>query len=37
MEPKTGISKTNMEAVTHLLNPILADEFVLYLKTRKAH
>ena len=37
METKIGIKEENLAAVAHSLNQILADEFVLYTKTRKAH
>ncbi|MFC0514799.1 Dps family protein [Mucilaginibacter angelicae] len=37
MEPKIGISKENLGGVAHALNKILADEYVLYTKTRNAH
>lgn len=37
MEPNIGISKENLSQVAHALNKILADEFVLYTKTRNAH
>ncbi|MEO3404725.1 DNA starvation/stationary phase protection protein [Mucilaginibacter sp. CAU 1740] len=37
MEPKIGISKENLSQVAHALNKILADEYVLYTKTRNAH
>ncbi len=37
MEAKIGIKQDNLSAVAHLLGKILADEFVLYTKTRKAH
>ncbi len=37
MEPNIGISKENLALVAHALNKILADEFVLYTKTRNAH
>ncbi len=37
MEPKIGIKEKNLSAVAHVLSKILADEFVLYTKTRKAH
>ena len=37
MEAKIGISKENLAEVAHSLSKILADEFVLYTKTRKAH
>ncbi|MCJ8208373.1 DNA starvation/stationary phase protection protein [Mucilaginibacter sp. RS28] len=37
MEPKIGITAENLKAVAHALNHILADEFVLYAKTRNAH
>lgn len=37
MGPKIGISSENLSAVAHALNTILADEFVLYTKTRNAH
>jgi len=37
MEAKIGISKEHLAEVAHSLNKILADEFVLYTKTRKAH
>lgn len=37
MEPNIGISKENLGAVAHALNKILADEYVLYTKTRNAH
>ena len=37
MNPKIGISKENLSGVTHILNGFLADEFLLYLKTRNAH
>lgn len=37
MEPKIGISKENLSEVAHALNKILADEYVLYTKTRNAH
>lgn len=32
-----GISQENLSAVAHELNHILADEYVLYTKTRNAH
>lgn len=37
MEPNIGITKENLSAVAHALNKILADEYVLYTKTRNAH
>ncbi|SFE71889.1 Dps family protein [Thermoflexibacter ruber] len=37
METKIGISAENLQAVTQILAKILADEFVLYTKTRNAH
>ena len=37
MNPKIGITKENLSKVTHALNGFLADEFLLYLKTRNAH
>ena len=37
MEAKIGIKSENLAAVAHSLSTILADEFVLYTKTRKAH
>lgn len=37
MEPKIGIKEEHLAAVAHSLSEILADEFVLYTKTRNAH
>lgn len=37
METKIGIKPENLAAVAHSLSEILADEFVLYTKTRNAH
>jgi len=37
MEPKIGIKEENLAAVAQSLSTILADEFVLYTKTKKAH
>jgi starvation-inducible DNA-binding protein len=37
MQPNIGIKPENLTAVAHLLNGILADEFLLYTKTRNAH
>ena len=37
MEPKIGIKGENLNKVAHILIGFLADEFVLYTKTRKAH
>jgi len=37
MKPQIGISKDNLTKVAHTLNGFLADEFLLYLKTRNAH
>lgn len=37
MEPKIGIKPENLRAVAQALYKVLADEFVLYTKTRKAH
>jgi starvation-inducible DNA-binding protein len=37
MEAKIGIRSENLAAVAYSLGKILADEFVLYTKTRKAH
>jgi starvation-inducible DNA-binding protein len=37
MNPAIGIKKDNLSKVAHVLNSLLADEFLLYLKTRKAH
>lgn len=37
MEAKIGISSANLAEVAHSLSKILADEYVLYTKTRKAH
>ncbi|BAV06485.1 starvation-inducible DNA-binding protein [Filimonas lacunae] len=37
MEAAIGISKENLAAVAHSLSKVLADEFILYTKTRKAH
>ncbi len=32
-----GIKTENLNEITHLLHTVLADEFVLYTKTRRAH
>ena len=37
MKPKIGITPENLEAVGQLLGLVLADEMVLYVKTRKFH
>jgi starvation-inducible DNA-binding protein len=37
MKPEIGIKKENLSKVAHILNGFLADEFLLYLKTRNAH
>jgi starvation-inducible DNA-binding protein len=37
MKPNIGIAEENLTAVAHQLNKILADELLLYIKTRKAH
>jgi starvation-inducible DNA-binding protein len=37
MEANIGIGKAALAEVAHALGKILADEFVLYTKTRKAH
>ncbi len=37
MQPKIGIKKENLSKVAHILSGFLADEFLLYLKTRNAH
>ena len=37
MEPSIGITSDHLTSVSHALNSILADEFVLYVKTRGAH
>lgn len=37
METKIGIKPENLEAVAHKLAIMLADEFLLYTKTRNAH
>ena len=37
MEPKIGITKDNLAKAAHILNGFLADEFLLYAKTRNAH
>jgi len=37
MKPNIGITPENLSAVANALNGILADEFVLYTKTRNAH
>lgn len=37
MKSKIGIGTKDTQAITDILSPLLADEFVLYLKTRNAH
>jgi len=37
MKPNIGISDKNLKSVATLLNTLLADEVVLYIKTRQAH
>jgi len=37
MKPNIGISAENLSKVAQVLNIILADEYVLYTKTRNAH
>ena len=37
MNPAIGIKKENLSKVAHTLNGFLADEYLLYLKTRNAH
>jgi starvation-inducible DNA-binding protein len=37
MNPQIGIPKDNLAQVAHALNGFLADEVLLYLKTRNAH
>jgi starvation-inducible DNA-binding protein len=37
MQPNIGISAENLSNVAHALNIILADEYMLYTKTRNAH
>jgi starvation-inducible DNA-binding protein len=34
---RIGISPDNLEKAAHILNAVLADEFILYTKTRNAH
>ncbi|MFI5134888.1 MAG: Dps family protein [Chitinophagales bacterium] len=37
MKPNIGISDKNLKNIATLLNTLLADEVVLYIKTRQAH
>jgi starvation-inducible DNA-binding protein len=37
MKPNIGMSDTNRQAVVKILNTLLADEYVLYTKTRNYH
>jgi starvation-inducible DNA-binding protein len=37
MKPNIGIAEKNLKAVSELLNTLLADEVILYMKTRQAH
>lgn len=37
MTPAIGINQNNLTEVAHTLTKVLADEFVLYTKTRNAH
>src|SRR5258705_10618027 len=37
MNPEIGIKKENLSRITQALSGFLADEFLLYLKTRNAH
>ena len=37
MKPQIGINPENLSQVAYLLNGVLADEFILYTKTRNAH
>lgn len=37
MTPAIGIEQSNLTAVAHTLSTLLADEFLLYTKTRNAH
>lgn len=37
MEPKIGIKPEHLSAIAQALSKLLADEFLLYAKTRKAH
>jgi len=37
MKPKIGLSDSNLDGVVKLLAPLLADEYVLYTKTRNFH
>jgi starvation-inducible DNA-binding protein len=37
MEPNIGIKPIHLEKTAHALNIVLADEFLLYTKTRNAH
>ncbi len=37
MNPAIGIKKENLSKIAHVLNSFLADEVLLYLKTRNAH
>ena len=37
MEPKIGITAANRKKIAGILSSLLADEFLLYLKTRNAH
>lgn len=37
MQPQIGIKKENLSGVSKILSGLLADEFLLYTKTRNAH
>lgn len=37
MQPEIGIKKENLSGVANILSGFLADEFILYTKTRNAH
>src|SRR5438105_15750874 len=37
MKPNIGLSDSNRDGVVKLLTPLLADEYVLYTKTRNYH
>ncbi|MGA0557482.1 Dps family protein [Larkinella sp. VNQ87] len=37
MTPHIGIKEENLSQIAQFLNTVLADEFILYVKTRRAH
>jgi starvation-inducible DNA-binding protein len=37
MQPAIGISEAHLQAIAQALSKVLADEYILYTKTRNAH